>query len=278
MEEERKKRLLLIVVWMIVYPLLIAGTIFIFVTEGVNASSIGMALFDFAMIFVTIFIIMDYRKKYAVPAKFGEEYITNKDLKRSSVYGRKEGDMYDVLRSYKRKNTMMNIGVAIIIVIICFVLAFMSPRYYAGIEIPIWAAALIAIAIAGISFAIGGRKDFQFTSVDEVKAELQNKGYDEVRVNSDFMMGTYHAIGRGVLVIGQSYFVVYCKDFCYVGRISDIKNVEYLRKRKTPKGQVVNGSFIRINGNRVITLTSDPSSSEYILYEFKKLGLEVSME
>ncbi len=278
MEEERKKRLLLIVVWMIVYPLLIAGTIFIFVTEGVNASSIGMALFDFAMIFVTIFIIMDYRKKYAVPAKFGEEYITNKDLKRNSVYGRKEGDMYDVLRSYKRKNTMMNIGVAIIIVIICFVLAFMSPRYYAGIEIPIWAAALIAIAIAGISFAIGGRKDFQFTSVDEVKAELQNKGYDEVRVNSDFMMGTYHAIGRGVLVIGQSYFVVYCKDFCYVGRISDIKNVEYLRKRTTPKGQVVNGSFIRINGNRVITLTSDPSSSEYILYEFKKLGLEVSME
>ena len=266
MEEERKKRLLLIVVWMIVYPLLIAGTIFIFVTEGVNASSIGMALFDFAMIFVTIFIIMDYRKKYAVPAKFGEEYITNKDLKRNSVYGRKEGDMYDVLRSYKRKNTMMNIGVAIIIVIICFVLAFMSPRYYAGIEIPIWAAALIAIAIAGISFAIGGRKDFQFTSVDEVKAELQNKGYDEVRVNSDFMMGTYHAIGRGVL------------DFCYVGRISDIKNVEYLRKRTTPKGQVVNGSFIRINGNRVITLTSDPSSSEYILYEFKKLGLEVSME
>ena len=278
MEEERKKRLLLIVVWMIVYPLLIAGTIFIFVTEGVNASSIGMALFDFAMIFVTIFIIMDYRKKYAVPAKFGEEYITNKDLKRNSVYGRKEGNMYDVLRSYKRKNTMMNIGVAIIIVIICFVLAFMSPRYYAGIEIPIWAAALIAIAIAGISFAIGGRKDFQFTSVDEVKAELQNKGYDEVRVNSDFMMGTYHAIGRGVLVIGQSYFVVYCKDFCYVGRISDIKNVEYLRKRTTPKGQVVNGSFIRINGNRVITLTSDPSSSEYILYEFKKLGLEVSME
>ena len=278
MEEERKKRLFLIILWLIIYPLLIAGTIYLFLTEGVNASGIGMALFDVAMIFVTIFIISDYRKKYAKPARFGEEYITNKDLKRNSVYGRKQGDMYDVLRNYKRKNTMMNIGVVFIVVLICFVLAFMSPRYYAGIEIPVWAAALIAVAIAGISFAIGGKKDFRFTSVDEVKAEIQNKGYDEIRVNTDFMMGTYHAIGRGVLVIGQSYFVVYCKDFSYVGRISDIKTIEYLRTRKTPKGQTVSGNFIRINEDRVITLTSDRSSSEYILYEFKKLGLDVSME
>ena len=278
MEGERKKRLLLIIIWLIVYPLLIAGTIYMLFSEGLKASTIGMALFDVAMIFVTIFIISDYRKKYADPAKFGEEYITNKDLKRNSVYGRKEGDMFDVLRNYKRKNTMNNIGVVVIVVIICFILAFIGPRYYAGIEIPIWAAALIAVAISGVSFAIGGRKDFGFTSVDEVKTEMLRKGYDEMRVNTDFMMGTYHAIGRGLLVIGQSYFVVYCKDFCYVGRISDIKNVEYLRSRKTPNGQVVNGNFIRINEDRFITLTSDRSSSEYILYEFKKLGLEVSVE
>ncbi|MCR5802893.1 MAG: hypothetical protein K6G47_01400 [Clostridia bacterium] len=278
MEKERKKRLLLIIIWLIIYPLLIAGTIYMFFSEGLNASTVGMAMFDVAMIFVTVFVISDYRKKYAEPAKFGEDYITNKDLKRDSVYGRKEGDMFDVLRNYKRKNTMKNIGVVIIVVIICFILSFIGPRYYAGIEIPVWAAALIAVALAGISFAISGRKDFGFTSVDEVRSEIQSKGYDQMRVNTDFMMGTYHAIGRGILVIGQSYFVVYCKDFCYVGRISDIKSVDYLRSRTTPKGQVVNGSFIRINENRVITLTSDRSSSEYILYEFRKLGLEVSME
>lgn len=278
MEEKRKQRLSVIILWLIIYPLLVAGTIYIFYTEGVKASTVGMAIFDVAMIFVTVFLIRDYREKYAKPAKLGEEYITDKDLKRNSVYGRKEGDMYEVLKSYKRKNTLKNIGASVIIAVICFVLALISPRYYAGIDIPVWASLLLAVVILAISFAIGGRKDFGFTSVDEVKTEIQNKGYEEMLVNNDFMMGSYHAIGRGVLVIGQNYFVVYCKDFCYVGRISAIKSVEYLRSRKTPKGQTVSGSFIRINEDRVITLTSNPSSSEYILYEFRKLGLDVSFE
>ena len=235
MEKERKQRLFLIIVWLIIYPLLAAGTIYMFYTEGIKASTIGMLIFDVAMSVLTVYIFIDYLKRYSKPAKLGEDYISEKDIKRNSVYGRKDGDMYDVLRSYRRKNAMMNIGASIIVVLICFVVAFISPRYYAGIDLPVWASILIAVVIGGLSFAIGGRKDFGFTSIDEVKAEIFKKGYDEMLVNTDFMMGTYHAIGKGVLVIGQSYFVVYCKDFCYVGRISDVKSVEYLSQRATPR-------------------------------------------
>ena len=39
--------------------------------------------------------------------------------------------------------------------------------------------------------------------------EIRRKGYDDFYVNNDFMMATYHDLLKGILAIGQSYYVVF---------------------------------------------------------------------
>ena len=120
--------------------------------------------------------------------------------------------------------------------------------------------------------------DFSFITSLHLKKEIRSHGYDEQRVNNDFMMANYHRLSRGIMAIGQSYYVVFMQNFCRVGQIRGITSIESYSETEKINDGTLTRYFIRIyeDDNTVsYFMCADQIASELIINEFNMLGYEV---
>lgn len=199
------------------------------------------------------------------------------DLRGREVYtGSRGKDMYDELRSFRKKDLKKYIVVSIIVFFICIFFSFFLPRYYFGYDIPVWASLLIALVLMILCLVCGGIKDFKFSSVDELKTAMVRSGYDEARVNLDFMTGRNHNLVRGMINIGKDYFVIYSQTLCYVGAVEKIKNVEVSDVKSLEDNKYAKGRFVTIIEDHRIALTcADTKSYEGVIADFRSLGINI---
>ena len=118
---------------------------------------------------------------------------------------------------------------------------------------------------------------FSITSED-LKRVIAAHGYDEMRVNNDFMMASYHDMLGGLMAIGISYFVYFSHDKCYVGEIRNIKAVETFSETKKQSDTDVTRYYVRVyekdNTSRTF-MCFDDTSAELIAREFSALGISM---
>ena len=114
---------------------------------------------------------------------------------------------------------------------------------------------------------------------EDLKRLIAAHGYDEMRVNNDFMMASYHDMSGGLMAIGLSYFVYFSQNKCYVGEIRNIKAVETYSETKEQNDTDVTRYYVRVyekdNKSRSF-MCFDDISAELIAREFSTLGICVS--
>ena len=172
----------------------------------------------------------------------------------------------------------------IMIVFLCiFALSFpyviiSEMNKYPAINIPYYWCFIIAIVLLLISVLIGIKSDIAFKSSRDLKAVMRKKGLDEIRVNIDFMMANYHDMHKGLLAIGQSYYVVFTQKFCDVSEIRDIVRVESYSRNNTYPANDDDSTryFVRIVRSKMTTylMCADKIAAELVLREFKMKGIE----
>lgn len=174
------------------------------------------------------------------------------------------------------------LGYKILMIVVLIVFAFTFPfaitmklNDYPSINIPYYWGFIIGVVIIIISAFFGLKNDIGYISSKELRKVIREKDYDEVRVNIDFMMATYHDMEKGILAIGQSYYVVFMQKFCDVGDYDDLIRVEsYYRKDVNPTDETPR-YFVRIITSKMRTslMCEDKIAAELVLREFEMKGM-----
>lgn len=133
-------------------------------------------------------------------------------------------DIFDALEKYRKKyilNRIVLISFGLLLVLLLVIMKFAESR------IALWIALIVWVGIIVIAYFIGGKKDFEFKSMLEMKRIAAEKNIDILRLNMDFMMATNHILFDGIAVLGMDYLVIYAKDYCDIVNIKDIIDAEY---------------------------------------------------
>ena len=192
---------------------------------------------------------------------------------------RKGRDMYEIVDVYQRGNLILSM---ILVVVASFLLSAVVAAkingYDYGPHLPyywVFIGALI-FSLIGVALTYMFGK-FSITSED-LKRVIAAHGYDEMRVNNDFMMASYHDMTGGVMAIGISYFVYFSQNKCYVGEIRNIKAVETYSETNKQRNTDVTIYYVRVyekdNKSRSFRCWDD-TSAELIAGEFSALGIDV---
>ena len=269
----------LFILWLILMAILIGADIGLWLLGNElpeMIASISITLFFGSW---GIFIVRLFYKDYINPKKTLEKRNdTYLDERTSKIRKRMKGkDMFEIVDNYRKQYFQTMI---IVIFMITFLLsaAFILKLHDYDLNIPFYWSILTSVIIVIISIAISYKIDFKFISSEDLKKEIKRHGYDEQRVNNDFMMANYHMMFKGLMAIGQSYYVVFMQNFCRVGNIQRITSIESYSETRKLNNSKVTRYYIRIheNDNTVSFFTcADKIASDLITKDFNLLGFEV---
>ena len=269
------------VVYAVILILLVgASNAFLFYSEGVTAGNIVILIGSLLLLALAVYVLIRHYRRYTLPSKTGEEPLSRMDDEKKKTYSRPRGkDMFEICDSYRIRNRN-NMLIAIAVMAILLPVMMIVAARQNDINMPVWISVLLGLAILAVSVIIAGKTDMKYKSVLELKFEIKKKGYDPMRVNNDFMMASYHDLFRGLLAIGQSYYVIHCQTLCHVDEINNIKNVEaYTRYLKDKNGKETDliRHFVHISmkdGSYQNLVVANRDSAALIIYDFTKLGLD----
>lgn len=240
----------------------------------------GVVLILFAGV-VEVYGILKYYEKYIKPQRESKPLIISQEERRKKdIYGRvKAKDMYGVCNVFLRDYYLSRFLIA---GFVCVMLMLVYQLQFDTSLLPYWAPLLIATVFAlSLGFFIVVRL-LKHKSVDELNSVVEKSGFDPMKVNDDFMLGTYHYLLKGLLTIGQSYYVIFDESRCYVGSVSDIKMVtgSIVKEGDTR----VNGVAVKIdrfilkiyrnNATTISLMCMDYIALKYMIIEFSKLGID----
>ena len=207
---------------------------------------------------------------------------TGFEKRQEKIHERRKGkDMFEVCDNFRKeyfKTMFIIFGIASVLLPIILILKFNELDF---IDIPFWWAFIISAAVLGISLLIEGKTDLTFITILHLKKEIRQKGFEELCVNTDFMMATYHDLTRGILAIGQSYYVVFTQKYCRVGEINSISKVTRFSNSYKINGQTMYKHFICIiekDNTRVTLPCRDEISATLITQQFRLAGIETEKE
>lgn len=242
----------------------------------------GITLILFTCV-VEVYGILQYFEKYIKPQKESKPIIISREERRKKdIYGRvKANDMYGVCKIFLREYYVSRF---LIIGFVCAMIMVIYQLQFDTSLLPYWAPLLIATVYALGLGSIMVYKISNHKSVDELRRVVEKSGFEPMRVNDDFMLGTYHYLLKGLLTIGQSYYVIFDESRCYVGEVSDIKMAI---GGIAQEGNVrVNGvpakidrfvlKIYRNNATTIELMCMDYIALKYMLIEFSKLGIDTN--
>ena len=253
-------------------------------------AAMGMGLADLVPYFViTVFFVLfelfviHWFYKYCVKPKItleknGDSFM---ELRLAQTKKRRKGrDMYEIVDAYQWGNLILAmILVPVVSFLLSAVVVAKINGYDYGPHLPYY-----WVFIGGLIFSLIGVVltykfgKFSITSED-LKRVIAAHGYDEMRVNTDLMMASYHDMTGGLMAIGISYFVYYSLDKCYVGEIRNIKAVETYSETNKQRDTDDTIYYVRVyekdNKSRSFRCLDD-TSAELIACEFSALGIDVS--
>ena len=202
------------------------------------------------------------------------------ELRVAETKKRKKGkDMYEIVNAYQLGNLLLSMVLVFVVSLLlsAAVIAKINGYDY-GPHIPFYWVFIDALIFSLIGVVLTYKFGIFITSED-LKRVIEAHGYDEMRVNNDFMMASYHDMLGGLMAIGISYFVYFSHDKCYVGEIRNIKAVETFSETKKQSDTDVTRYYVRVyekdNTSRTF-MCFDDTSAELIAREFSALGLSVS--
>jgi len=202
------------------------------------------------------------------------------ELRVAETKKRKNGkDMYEIVDAYRLGNLLLSVVLVFVVTLLlsAAVIAKINGYDY-GPHIPFYWVFIDALIFSLIGVVLT-RKFGIFITSEDLKRVIEAHGYDEMRVNNDFMMASYHDMLGGLMAIGISYFVYFSHDKCYVGEIRNIKAVETFSETKKQSDTDVTRYYVRVyekdNTSRTF-MCFDDTSAELIAREFSALGLSVS--
>ena len=202
------------------------------------------------------------------------------ELRVAETKKRKKGkDMYEIVNAYQLGNLLLSMVLVFVVSLLlsAAVIAKINGYDY-GPHISFYWVFIDALIFSLIGVVLTYKFGIFITSED-LKRVIEAHGYDEMRVNNDFMMASYHDMLGGLMAIGISYFVYFSHDKCYVGEIRNIKAVETFSETKKQSDTDVTRYYVRVyekdNTSRTF-MCFDDTSAELIAREFSALGLSVS--
>ena len=278
-ENERRESFKGVIYAIILILIVGVSDAFLFYREGITTGTIANLIGSLLVLALALYILIRHYRRYTIPSRTGEEPQSRLDDEKKKTYSRPRGkDMFEICDSYRIRNRN-NMLIAIAIMAILLPVIMIIGAQQNDINMPVWTAVLLGLAILAVSVIIAGKTDMKYKSVLELKFEIKKKGYDPMRVNNDFMMASYHDLFRGLLAIGQSYYVIHCQTLCHVDEINNIKNVEaytqYLKDKNGKETDLIR-HFVRISmndGSYLTLVVANRHSAALIIYDFNKFGL-----
>ena len=229
-------------------------------------------------LFVIYWFYKDCVKPKITLEKTGD---SSMELRLAQTKKRRKGrDMYEIVDAYQWGNLILTmVLVPVVSILMSAVVIAMINSYDYIPHLPyywVFIGALI-FSLFGVVLTYKLEK-FSITSED-LKRVIAAHGYDEMRVNNDFMMASYHDMTGGLMAIGISYFVYFSQNKCYVGEIRNIKAVETYSETNKQSDTDVTIYYVRVyekdNKSRSFKCFDD-TSAELIASEFSNLGISVS--
>jgi len=203
------------------------------------------------------------------------------ELRVAETKKRKNGkDMYEIVDAYRLGNLLLSVVLVFVVTLLLSagVIAKINGYDY-GPHIPFYWVFIDALIFSLIGVVLTYKFGKISITSEDLKRVIEAHGYDEMRVNNDFMMASYHDMLGGLMAIGVSYFVYFSHDKCYVGEIRNIKAVETFSETKKQSDTDVTRYYVRVyekdNTSRTF-MCFDDTSAELIAREFSALGLSVS--
>lgn len=253
-------------------------------------ATMGMGLSDLVPYFVItgffvlfeLFVIYWFYKDCVKPKitleKSGD---SSMEWRLAQTKKRKKGrDMYEIVDAYRLGNLLLTI---VLVFVVSFLLSSAVVAkingYDYGPHLPYYWVFIGALLFSLIGVVLTYKFGKVSITSEHLKSVIEAHGYDEMSVNNDFMMASYHDMTGGLMAIGISYFVYYSLDKCYVGEIRNIKVVETYSETKKQSDTDVTRYYVRVyeKDNRSRTfMCFDDTSAELIAREFSALGIGVS--
>ena len=229
---------------------------------------------------IGILISIAFYRDCVKPSKTGVESADSTlKLREAQIHKRKKGkDMYEIVDHFRREyfyTLFFVIGISMFLLTCAGIIKL---NQYDSIHIPFYWSIIGTIIIMLISVAITYKIDFVFLTSGDLKKEIKKRGFDEVRVNNDFMMASYHYMFKGIMAIGSSYYVVFMQHFCRVGEVRKITKIETYSENRKLNNVDYTRYFIKIyeGKNSVSLMCSDEVALDLIVSEFVALGYEVT--
>ena len=241
---------------------------------------VGMIALSLFLLAMGIYVIVWTYRNHIKPARADEDTgDTDYEIRASKIHERPRGrDMFEVCDNYRRQYYRTTIIVIALSALILPFMIMLKLNEYGDFNIPVWGAFVISAVIMGIAIAVSSKYDFGFITSKDLKAEISRAGLDPFYVNNDFMMATYHDLKRGLLAIGQSYYVLFMQKSCFVGDMNNIARVEHYTKAYDMNNTKQVLHFIVIIEKDQMTSRfpcRDKIASDLILDEFRRNGIEV---
>ena len=259
---------------------LIAMVYLIFRGTFSTSELVSMAVLSLVLWAMGIYVIVWTYRNHIKPARTdGKTGGTDYEIRAAKIHERPQGkDMFEVCDNYRRqyfRTTIMLLAAAALILPFLIILKLND---YDNFNIPVWGAVAISAVIMGITVAVSFKYDFGFITGDHLRAEIIKSELDPFYVNNDFMMATYHELKRGLLAIGQSYYVLFMQKSCFVGDMNNISHVEHFTKEYNLNDtkQVIH--FIVIVEKDQMSSRfpcKDKIAAELIMDEFRRAGINV---
>ena len=278
--EVNKESQKILIYWLLLMVIMIASDIGLIILKSkTEVIVVSICISAFCAI-MGIYVIKRFYRDIVKPAKTLEKTgDSTLEIRLARVRKRKRGrDMYEIVDSYRRGyffTLAIIIGVATLLVMGAMILKL---NEYDNINIPFYWGIIISIVIMIISVFAARKQDLFFLSGRDLKSAIEQRGFDEIRVNNDFMMANYHEMFKGMMAVGISYYVVFMQKFCYVGEISSISKIgKFSVTQKLDKTKITR-CFIRIyekNGTINRLMCGDRISQELIARDFQSKGFEV---
>ncbi len=280
MSSKNKRRDIgLAVVWIIILAADLVGTVYFIYNGSFTGPLMVVAIAgSILMTAIAVFCIrhayLNYIKPERLDEKTGE---TDQERYEAKIHRRQKGkDMFEVCDNIRRQyfiTLFVVLGIVSLLLPMMFILKFNEYDY---IDIPFWWAFIVSAVIMGISIFATRKYDLAFYTSLHLRMENRKKGYDEFYVNNDFMMATYHDLLKGILAIGQSYYVVFMQKFVSVGEMNDISMVTHFSTEYKLNGQKLTRHFIKItnkDGSWVSFPAGGEMAADMIMREFARAGL-----
>ncbi len=258
----------------------LAGLYFIINHEAFSIAFVACVILIVFNGVVEAYGIKQYYERYIKPGRESKPLIlTMEERRKKEIYGRvKADDMYGVCRVFLKEYYKSRI--LLIAFLMAMLMVFIQLQYDNDL-LPYWTPLLAAVLTVIIATIVIVPRERKFKTSDELRVAVEKSGFDPMRVNDDFMLGTYHYLIKGLLTIGQNYYVIYEQTKCYVGANSEIIKVSGRIIKEGQTGPYNNSvkidRYVLKIYTKDVTITLkclDYIALKYIIKEFSQLGVE----